>query len=367
MHLVVDAVAVDTGSSGIVVENVLRGWVSAAGDDTITVLSGPDGPAFALPEGVRTVRLARPRGPLGGLWLRSVGVRRAAARLHADAVLVGVPASSLAGTAAPRAVILYDLRHEVRPQQFPLSRRIARRVSWGWSLRTADAICTISERTLDDLRRRHPRLARHGVAAVLGADHVDGWPPVEPTGPPYALAFGHFANKNAGAVVEAWAHACRHQLVGSEWSLRLVGMGERDRAAATERVAALGVSDRVELMPWLDDDRFRECFAGARLVVYPSDFEGFGLPAVEAMRMGIPVVVSADLALAEVTGGHAVTTRSVAPEALAEAIAQATVLDTDHLDAARRFTDRMTWQGTAATIRRSLVAGPSRTADAGVG
>lgn len=355
MHLVVDAVAVDTGSAGIVVENILRGWVSASFDDTLTVLSGPDGPAFAVPDGVRTVRLQRRPGPLGGLWLRSVQVRRAAAELGADALLVGVPASSLVGAGVPRAVILYDLRHEVRPQQFPFSRRLARRLSWGWSMRTADAICTISERTLDDLRRRHPRAARRGVAAVLGADHVDRWPPVTPADPPYALAFGHFGNKNAGPVVEAWAHACRHRLIGDEWSLRLVGMGVRDRAAATERVATLGVSDRVELMPWLDDDSFRECFSGARLVVYPSDFEGFGLPAVEAMRMGIPVVVSDDEALAEVTGGHAVTTASVAPDVLAASIAEAIGLDRSRLEAARHFTDRMTWASTATTIRASLV------------
>jgi glycosyltransferase involved in cell wall biosynthesis len=358
MHLVVDAVAVDTGSSGIVVEHVLRGWVSAAPDDTISVLTGPDGPAFAVPQDVRVVRLRRGRGPLGGLWLRSIRVRRAAAALGADAVLVGVPASSLAGTSAPRAVILYDLRHELRPHQFSFARRAARRVSWGWSLRRADAICTISERTLDDLRERHPRAARRGVAAVLGANHVDGWPAVTPAGPPYALAFGHFANKNAEAVVEAWAHACRHGVVPDDWTLRLVGMGARDRAAAAERVAALEIPSRVELMPWLDDDQFRACFAGARLVVYPSDFEGFGLPAVEALRLGIPVVVSDDKALAEVTGGHAVTTRSVAPDELAAAIAEALSLGEDQLAAGRRFTDRMTWEGTAATIRASLTDPP---------
>lgn len=360
MHLVVDAVAVDVGSSGIVIEHVLMGWTRIAEDDDVTVLSGPDGPPFAVPEGVRTVRLRRTRGPLGALWLRSVQVRRAAADLGADAVLAGVPASSLAGSKAPRAVILYDLRHELRPRQFSLSRRVARRLSWAWSMRRADSICTISERTLDDLRRRHPRAARRGVAAVLGANHVDGWPQKAPGGPPYAVAFGHFANKNAGAVIEAWGHGTRTRLIDDAWTLRLVGMGADDRVAAAKRVAELGLSGKVQLMPWLDDDSFRQCFAGASLVVYPSDFEGFGLPAVEALRLGIPVVVSRDEALAEVTGGHAVTAASVEPHELAAAIVEATRLSTDQLEEGRRFTDAMTWERTAATIRQSLAASRGR-------
>jgi glycosyltransferase involved in cell wall biosynthesis len=361
MHLVVDAVAVEVGSSGIVVGNLLHGWVRAAPDDTVTVLTGPAGPPFVAPPGVGVVRLPRRAGPLGGLWLRSFDVRRATTRLGADAVLVGVPASSLAGARVPRAVILYDLRHEMRRHQFPLSRRIARRLSWGWSLQIADAVCTISERTLADLRHRHPRHARRGVAAALGADHVDGWPKASPADPPYALAFGHFANKNAEAVLDAWSHACREGIVGEEWSLRLVGMGPSDRAAAAARVAALGLDHRVELMPWLDDEHFRDCFVRAGLVVYPSDFEGFGLPAVEAMRLGIPVVVSDDEALAEVTGGHAVTASSVGQRGLAAALGEALALEPDRLEAARRFTDRMTWERTAATIRQALLARPRGT------
>ncbi len=363
MHLVVDAVAVGPGSSAIVVEHLLSGWVALGSGDRITVLTGPDGAAFPVPDGVRTVAL-RPRGPgpVGALWLRSFAVRRAVAALDADAVLAGVPASALAGSPVPRGIILYDLRHELRPHQFGRGQRLARRVSWGWSMRRADGIYTISERTLTDLRRRHPRYAARGVAAVLGADHVDAWPHAASAGAraPYALAFGHFANKNADAVVEGWAQACRTGAVGEEWTLRLVGMGRADRAAATDRVAALGIGDRVELMPWLDDAQFQECFAGAGLVVFPSDFEGFGLPAVEALRLGIPVVVSPDEALAEVTGGHAVVAPSTAPDDLSAAMVAAIGRTGEQVAAGRLFTDDFTWRRTARTIRESLLVGGQR-------
>lgn len=361
MHLVVDAVVVRYGSSAIVVEHLLRGWRQAFPDDRVTVLVDGSGPAFSVPEGYAVETVTPPvGGPAGAAWLRSFGVRRAARRLRPDAVLAAVPASGLAGYGAGtrRGLILYDLRHELRPHQFSGKTRLSRRVSWGWTMRRADGIYTISERTLTDLRTRHPRLARHGVAAQLGSDHVDDWPAVAADGPPYALAFGHFGNKNADAVIEGWAQFCRiHPSPGpgEAWRLRLVGMGSSDRAAATERVAALGIGDRVELMPWLDDAQFQDCFAGAGLVIFPSDFEGFGLPAIEAMRLGKPVVVSDDPALAEVTGGHAVVAASTSPEDLAAAIDRALALTPDQLAAGRRFTDGFAWRRTATVVRDSLL------------
>ena len=181
---------------------------------------------------------------------------------------------------------------------------------------------------------------------------MDAWPAVEVgDDAPYALAFGHFANKNADAVLEGWARFCR---TDDRWRLCLVGMGSADRAAATGRVADLGIADRVDLMPWLDDGAFQRCFAGAGLVVFPSDFEGFGLPAIEAMRLRIPVVVSTDPALAEVTGGHAAVAASTEPADLAAAIERAIGSTPDQREAGRRFTDAFSWRRTAGVVRAGL-------------
>ncbi len=353
MHLVVDAVVVSRGSSAVVLEHLLRGWRKEAPDDRLTLLCGPDGPAFPAPEGVRVETIEAPAlGPLRGLWLRSFGVRRAARRLGADAVLSGVPASGLLGTGCVRGLILYDLRHELRPEQFSRATRLARGISWRWSMSRVDGIYTISERTLDDLRALHPRLARRGVAAPLGSEHAADWRTSDTDVGPYALAFGHFANKNVTAVIAGWAEFCRAH---PEWRLRLVGMGAADRESAASLVEALGVGSQVELMPWLDDDAFTACFAGASLVVFPSDFEGFGLPAVEAMRLGIPVVISADTALLEVTGGHASVARSVGADDLRAAMEDAIAGTPEQLEAGRAFAAGQTWTGMARTIRDSLV------------
>lgn len=352
MHLVVDAVAVQAGSSAIVVEHLLRGWTELAPEDRITVLAAQGGPAFTPPAGVEVVTLRAPvTGKAGALWLRTLGVRRAARAAHADALLSGVPASGLLGAHCPRGIILYDLRHELRPHQFSRGSRLARRVSWGWSMRQADGIFTISKRTLDDLRRRHPGIAHKGAAAVLGSDHAQAWPAPEPADPPYALAFGHFANKNADAVIDGWAAFCA---ADDRWLLRLVGMGDADRRAAETQVRDLGIAGRVELMPWLDDESFRRWFSGAGLVIFPSDFEGFGLPAAEALRLGIPVVVSDDRALAEVTGGHAVTAASTSAADLADAYRAAIALTPEQRSAGRQFAGAFTWRRTAEVVRCGL-------------
>lgn len=353
MHVVVDSAVARPGSTAVVLEHVVRAWSDTFPDDEVTVLTGPDGPVFPLPSRARAQRLRRPPGPLGGLWLRSVGVRRAARRLGADVVLSGVPATGLLGAHCPRGVIFYDLRFELRPEQFSRPTRIARRLSWGWSLRLADRVFCISERSLADLRARHARLARNAVAAQLGSDHALEWPRPEPGGRPYALAFGHFGNKNADAVLAGWADFCASD---DRWSLRLVGMGAADRAAAEQQVRRLGIAERVELMPWLDDEAFARCFAGAGLVVFPSDFEGFGLPAAEAVRLGIPAVISRDPALAEVTGGHAVTARSNEPRDLAAAVRAGLALTPEQLAAGRAFAERFTWRRTAEVIRSGLEA-----------
>lgn len=355
MHVLFDAVAARTGSAAIVVGHLVRGWREAFPDDRLTVLTGPDGPDFELADGavLHTVTPPLP-GPAGQLWLRSQAVRRVARELGVDAVVSGVPASGLFGAPVPRGVILYDLRHELRPEQFSAKTRAARRLSWWWSIRRADGVYTISERTLDDFRARHPRLARKGVAAQLGSDHAEAWRGVDAGAHAgkYALAFGHFGNKNAHAVIRAWQpFSERHP----EWTLRLVGMGSADRASATQLVHDLDLGNHVELAPWLDDDAFAATFAGASMVVFPSDFEGYGLPAAEAMRLGIPVVVSPDPALQEVTGGHAAVARTVEADDLAAAMEQALAFDEAHLAAGAAFAQGFTWARTARTVRNHLL------------
>ena len=348
MHVVFDAFAVKPGSAAITLDNLLRGWLQLDNGDRLTVLAMPDH-ELPLPAGVAVETASAPmKGSAGTIWLRSFGVRRACRRLKADALVSVVTASAFAGAPCPRGAIVYDMRHELRPSQFSRQRRVARRVSYGFTFRTTGALFSISNRTRDDIVRNRPRLASKVVVARYGADHVDAWPAPTATSARYALAFGQFANKNVDKVIDAWAEFCR---ADSDLNLRLVGMSRADREAITERLADLGIADRVDLAPWLDDDAFRDVFVGASLIVFPSDFEGFGLPAVEAMRLRIPLVVSTDAALAEVTGGHATIALELSPRALSEAFTRALNSNADELAAAYDYTEQFKWRHMAQAIR----------------
>ena len=354
MHVVFDAVAVRPGSSAVILEGLIAGWRRRYPADNLTVLV-PDEPGMRVLDGVAVHHMPTGGGAVG-LWTRTVGVRRAARELGADAVLSGVTASGLLGTACAHGVVLTDLRHEILPEQFSAGRRLARRLSYGVSFRQADAIFCISGRTRDDLVARHPEAGPRAIVASLGADHVDDWPARSAGEAPYAVAFGRFANKNADAVLEAWAEFCR---ANAAWTLRLVGMSEDDRIRAGERIAALGIADRVVLMPWLSDEQFAQSFVSASLIVFPSEFEGFGLPAVEAMRLGIPLVVSADPALGEVTGGHAVIATDLTPSGLAASMGEAVARSAEELAAAQAWAERFSWEGMARVVREALASPPA--------
>jgi glycosyltransferase involved in cell wall biosynthesis len=348
VRVVVNAVPARGTSLGIVTENLLRGWVSLGLDDELHLVVRSDVP-FDVPDAVRV-------HPVGGSRFGAMDIRVPALCRHvkADAFLGVTPATTMAPLPCPRAIIALDLRHEARPQQFSAGRRLLRRVSYGIGYHQADAIACISQRTYDDLLAAHPFVrSRQVTVAPLGVDHVLAWPPAQGDGPGYALAFGQWMNKNVDLVLDAWAilHARAEAM-----PLVVVGLSAEARAAVEAGAAGRGIGDLVRLRPWLDDGEFQQQFTSASLVVFPSDYEGFGLPAVEAMRLGIPVVVTPDPALLEVTGGLATVMDGWDAPALARAVPLARQTGAPALRAAVEHASTFTWQRTARDVRAVLAA-----------
>lgn len=351
LTIVVDAISALPGSQVIVTEYILRAWRAVGPDDEVHLVVGDD-IELRVPDWVvaHRVGLRRPR-QLGRLTAQIGELRRICRQTGADVLFASVPASALADVSVPRVLLLHDLRHELRPEQFGRVQRWARKLIWGYNFRVASAVACVSERTRQDLLRHRGMAGKAVVVAHLGADHVDGWPTPERDEHPYALACGHFANKNADVALAAWAALAQR---GETLPLKVTGVPPGARADLEARAVSLGIAQQVEFFEWLPEDAFRALFAGADLLVFPSDFEGFGLPVAEAMRLGKRVIISADPALIEITGGHA-TVAAVAAEPLADAVAEARRRTQDELAASRRFAERYQWVATAQVLRDALL------------
>lgn len=349
MRVVVNAVPVRGNSLGIVIENMLIGWEALDAGDDLHLVVPPD--VLDLPSTV-TVHPVPAHGVCGvRMTAMNVLVPRLCRQLDADVMLGVTPATTVAPLPCPRAFIALDVRHEVHPEQFSRRTRLLRTMGYGIGYRQADGIACISDRTRDDLLRGHPFLTRRRVrTTLLGADHVLAWPE-RGASPPYALAFGQWSNKNVDLTLDAWS-LLRAQ--GEVLPLMLVGVPDDERGAVHARVATLGLSDLVTVRPWLSRAEFQQSFVAAALVVFPSDHEGFGLPAIEAMRLGIPLVITPDKALLETTGGLATVMDDWSAPSLARAVPQALRSTPEELQRCVEHAATFTWGRMAGQVRSLL-------------
>ena len=136
-------------------------------------------------------------------------------------------------------------------------------------------------------------------------------------------------------------------LLDPELELLFVGPEKRGGDGVRHEVARLGLQRRVRFLGHVPKDALAALYRGASCLVLPSRDEGFGLPVLEAMAVGTPVVASTAGALPEIAGEAAVLVPPRDPAALAEGVERA-LSDRDRLRAlglerSRRFT----WQETA--------------------
>jgi glycosyltransferase involved in cell wall biosynthesis len=88
----------------------------------------------------------------------------------------------------------------------------------------------------------------------------------------------------------------------------------------TALIAELGLEDSVQLTDWIPRDELLQLYSRAQAFVYPSTFEGFGMPVLEAMAAGIPVACSDIPPLREVAGGAALFVDPLSEDAIAGAL-----------------------------------------------
>jgi glycosyltransferase involved in cell wall biosynthesis len=352
MRIVVDALVAHYGGQTNYVRGLLGAWTLIAPEDELTVLlTEPFGRTLTTDPNCSRHRLViYPRRWPSFPW-RMVRSETQLPKLQSKADALLSTTTSLP-TAWHRAsvVVVHDLRHEDRPGDFSPARRLARHYFFGAALRRADRLLANSDRTAEVLRRRHPETNARISVAHLAADHV---PLSFSTRDGDAVAFGHHAVKDPALLLEVWQLLLQrsHRPLPR---LHIVGLGAHQRDILTRRAVSLGIVQNVVLDPYLDSKSLDGLMRAASVVLLPSRYEGFGLPVLEAMRQGIPTVISPDPALREVAGGHAACATTWAPVDLADAVGTALNMTPEHVAAARQHSDRFTWRRTAELTRESV-------------
>jgi glycosyltransferase involved in cell wall biosynthesis len=252
-------------------------------------------------------------------------------------------------TRCPAVLTVHDLVAFERPQWALGSAGRIERATAAPALWRAAAVACDSEATRIDLVRRFPRAARKATTVPLGADPAFAEPVAAPGHPsldaPYVLAVGTLEpRKNLEALIRAWL--ALDPSVRGDRLLALVGPRGWDDAPILAAARDAGA----RLLGRVSEDELRALYAGAAAFAYPSRYEGFGLPVLEAMTAGAPVVTSNVSSLPEVAGDAALLVDPQDTAAIAAALTRILTdpgLAEDLRARGRVQAARFTWERTA--------------------
>ena len=358
MRILVDASPVKVGGGGICtyLTGLLRGWEAAGFEDQWTIAG-----TSALPmeiDGLLNGKGDIRRGVGGRLPAEKHIIQQVYMPLRAyfgtarpDVVLCTTPVIPLISSPVPIVAAVHDLRYLAYPAEYSCLQRLYRKRAYGRGMRRADQLVAISRATSGAVERE---VGRRPHVVQLGADHVDQWPRVNSAG--HGIAFAHWTNKRPDVAIRAWG-ILRQRDSRFSSMLHIVGCPSEKRSALVALARDSGIAHLVRVHQFLPEVEYQRLFRSASVVLMPSSMEGFGLPVVEAMRSGIPVVATDDPGLREAGGDVAL----YAAAGLAESFAShcASLLGDDSRRAAvvaggLHWARAFTWERTAQMTRKVL-------------
>ena len=333
---------------------------SGVGIRLVAITRRPD----LVPAGVEPFRLQARVQELRMTWSLPRALRRVEAALCHTQHALPLQAP------CPCVVTVHDLSFERDPRLMSWKDRMTFRLVVPRAVRRAARVLTVSERTKADLVELYDVPAAKIVVAPNGVDPI--FRPLAGLEPGEASADLSLAREPASGGV----HAPSDKLAQGSYFLT-VGAVERrkNQLAALEAAVAVGMPLVVagpekdpglaaelrrrgaQLDGYVTTERLADLYRGAACLVQPSHYEGFGLPVLEAMASGTPVVAVPDLALREVAGNAALF---VEEAQLADGIRRA-IRDREHLvaaglDRASAFSWRAAAERTLAVYRETLEA-----------
>ena len=210
----------------------------------------------------------------------------------------------------PVVLTIHDVSYERHPEWYPYRRDWMRRAFYRRSARAASHILTDSAFSAREISEAYGIPANRISVVPLGVDAAftpgDSGAPCElplNVRAPFLLHVGDLhERRNLGVVVEALAAARRHFGAVPAASLVLAGVDRGVGEALCELAGAAGVPDSVIKLGEVTEEQLLRLYRCATALVYPSLYEGFGLPILEAMASGLPVIGANAASIPEVIG-----------------------------------------------------------------
>ena len=327
MNVAIDARYAKAPISGIgrYTLNLLRGIAQASPNGRILVLTAD---ASALPEAVRKCpcfefvkRTSNPRG-LAEQFTAPRAIRR-----HGIRLLHSLDAFAPLCVSCLRVITIYDLIPiTCRDVLYSSSKARWWRLWRAWlklQCRAASRVVTLSQHSAQDIERllnvppERIRIIPSGVQVEARADPLAEIGRIIRRGPFILYVGRRDPYKNLAGLLRAFA-----QVRAQKGDIRLVIAGAPDVRYREPEIEAqrLGLGDSVVLTGRVDDAGIAELYRNAAVFVFPSFYEGFGLPPLEAMACGAPVVASNRTSLPEAVGDAAILVDPADPSEMARAI-----------------------------------------------
>jgi glycosyltransferase involved in cell wall biosynthesis len=343
----------DPTGVGVYVRDLAMALLARDPDSIALIGVRPDGPLAVAAAGAPKSTFLR--GGRHQRWLMT-RARSDAAAVDSDLVHFTNAAAPLR-PGRPYVLTIQDLSLFRYPRYHP-PLRVAAAPLIAIAVRRATAIIVPSEATRSEIRRLlHVSGRRVVVVPHAASTHIPGGP-ADPAnlasaraelglgGDPYILSVSTLEpRKNHARLVQAF-----ERLVARQPSIRLVlvgGPGWLGRSLR-ESVLASPVADRIHVAGYVSQERLAALMAGATVFSYVSLYEGFGLPILDAMRAGVPVVTSATSSMPEVAGGAAVLVDPYDPVAIATGLDEAIRRHTDLVAAGALRAGARCWGDVAA-------------------